>query len=78
MAGWHGFLDQNGLHGGGMATALWQSAPGTVAASLEGRPRRTCRNKLQLTLEPATDSGMTSATVKISHKVLPPPPDHQT
>ena len=66
------FLDQNGLHGGGMATALWQSAPGTVAASLEGRPRRTCRNSLLLALEPATGSGIASAAVKILHKVLPP------
>ena len=68
------FLDQNGLHGGGMATALWQSAPGTVAASLEGRPRRMCRNRLPSALGPATGSGMTSAAVKISHRVLPEPP----
>ena len=72
------FLDQNGLHGGGMATALWQPAPDTVASSLKRRPRRTCRNSLLLTLEPATGSGIASAAVKISHKVLPPPPDHQT
>ena len=37
-----------------------------------------CRDKLQSTLEPATDSGIASATVKTSHKVLPPPfPSHQ-
>ena len=54
-----------------MATALWQSALGAVAASLEGRPHRTCRDSLLLALEPTTGNGMAPATAKTSHKVLP-------
>ena len=34
------FLDQNGLYGGGMATALWQSALGAAASPLKGQSHR--------------------------------------
>ena len=57
-----------------MAITPWQSVPGTAASLLKGWPHGDVRDKLQSTLEPAMDSGIASATAKISHKVLPPHP----
>ena len=49
------FLDQNGLHGDGMATAPRQPAPGTAAAPLKGWSRGDVPG--QVTVDPRAGHG---------------------
>ena len=60
---------------GGMAVTPWQSAPDAVTALLNGRLHRAVPGQVTVDSRTSMGSSMASATVKTSHKALPPPPD---
>ena len=74
----HGFWARTSLHGSGMAITPWQPAPDMAASSLKRRPHGTVPGQFSANLRASHGSGIASATVKISHKVLPAPKIHIT